>query len=120
MQLALKAFRERNLRNYRNMLSVTVLLGIGFIIFQLFGFSTIWKTGVTFNGSGAGQFLYVIAGLHLLHVIGGIIALIAMNIRAFNRQVRNYNVTPVEVVATYWHFVDFLWIYLFIFFIIMR
>jgi cytochrome c oxidase subunit 3 len=46
-----------------------------------------------------------------------VIALLTLFLRAGNRRVRSYNVVPVEVVATYWHFVDILWIYLFIFFL---
>ena len=65
MQLALKAFRDREMVRYRNLISVTFLLGIGFIALQVMGFRHIWKGGITFSGSGAGQFLYVIAGLHV-------------------------------------------------------
>jgi cytochrome c oxidase subunit 3 len=50
-------------------------------------------------------------------VLGGAIALLIMLIRAFSARIRNYNPVPVEVVATYWHFVDLLWVYLFIFFL---
>jgi cytochrome c oxidase subunit III len=71
---------------------------------------------VTFHGSGAGQFLYVIAGLHAVHVIAGVIALIVLFIKAFSTRIRNYNSVPVEVMSTYWHFVDLLWLYLFVFF----
>src|SRR5579871_3712423 len=117
VQMALKNFKERNIRGYRNMITVTAVLGIVFIALQVLGFQTIWKSGVTLSGSGAGQFLYVIAGLHALHVLGGIIALLVTFFRAFGAKLRNYNSVPIEVVTTYWHFVDLLWIYLFIFFL---
>ncbi len=120
VQMALKSFKERNLRGYRNMITVTAILGLLFIALQVLGFSQIWKSGVTFNGSGAGQFLYVIAGLHALHVLGGVIVLLVMFLKAFNMRIRNYNSVPVEVASTYWHFVDVLWIYLFIFFLVIH
>jgi cytochrome c oxidase subunit III len=116
MQMGLKAFKDREMRKYRNILGVTMFLGIGFLVLQWIGFKTIWNSGVHLKGSGAGQFLYIIAGLHGLHIVGGIIALILILTRAFNSKIRSYNSVPVENMSTYWHFVDILWIYLFIFF----
>jgi len=86
------------------------------MLLQWMGFRQIWRSGVTFKGSGGGQFLYVIAGLHVAHVLAGVIALIVMFLRAFGSKTRSYNSVPVELMSTYWHFVDLLWIYLFIFF----
>jgi cytochrome c oxidase subunit 3 len=117
MQMAVKAFSDRQMRKYRQLLSVTTTLGILFIVFQWIGFTQIWDSGVTLAGSGAGQFLYVIAGLHALHVLAGVIALIVTFIKAFSVRTRSYNPVPVQIMGTYWHFVDILWIYLFVFFL---
>jgi|SRR5688572_31109341 len=95
----------------------TLVLGIVFIVMQWIGFRQIWASGITLKGSGAAQFLYIIFGLHALHVFGGIVVLLFMFIRAFNRKYRSYNAVPVEIAATYWHFVDLLWVYLFVFFL---
>jgi cytochrome c oxidase subunit 3 len=116
VQLALRSFKDREMPRYRNLITLTAALGVLFVILQWLGFRHIWNSGVTFHGSGAGQFLYVIAGLHAVHVMAGIIALIVMFIKAFSTRVRSYNSVPVEVMSTYWHFVDLLWLYLFIFF----
>ncbi|HVV07274.1 MAG TPA: heme-copper oxidase subunit III [Puia sp.] len=120
IQMALKAFRERDMVKYRNLLTLTMVLGIGFVVLQWLGFKSLWNLGITFRGAGGGQFLYIIAGLHGLHVLGGIVALIIMFIKAFASRVRRYNSVPVELMSTYWHFVDLLWVYLFIFFIGIR
>ena len=120
VQMALKAFRDRELQNYRRLITVTALLGVLFMVLQLTGFRQIWNSGVTLKGSGAGQFLYVIAGLHILHVLGGVIVLIIMFLKAFVSRTRSYNIVPVELISTYWHFVDLLWIYLFIFFLLIN
>lgn len=117
MQLAVKSFKEREMRRYRQFISLTAALGVLFVALQLISFDKIWKTGITFRGAGAGQFLYIIAGLHAVHVIGGVIALLILFFQAFNSKIRNYNSVPIEVASTYWHFVDALWIYLFIFFL---
>ena len=118
--LAAKSFRERAMIRYKKMVFATMILGIVFILLQWLGFRHLWETGTTLRGSGAGQFLYIIAGLHGLHVIGGIIALLTLYIRSRNTRIRSYNPVPVDVVSTYWHFVDLLWIYLFIFFLMVQ
>ncbi len=119
IQTALRCFRQREMNKYRLLIGVTFLLGIVFVALQWFGFMDLWEQQkVTFRGAaGAGQFLYVIFGLHALHVIAGIIALGVLFSRAFFGNVKSYNPVPVEIAATYWHFVDILWLYLLIFFI---
>ncbi len=117
IQMGLKSFKDREILRYRNFLTATAVLGIVFMLLQWLGFRQIWHSGVTLRGSGGGQFLYVIAGLHLAHVLAGVIALLWMLVRAFGSKTRSYNSVPVELMSTYWHFVDLLWIYLFIFFI---
>jgi cytochrome c oxidase subunit III len=118
--LAGKSFLERRMVRYKKLVVATIVLGLVFILLQWLGFRHLWVTGTTFHGSGAGQFLYIIAGLHAVHVIGGIIALLTLYIRARNTRIRSYNMVPVDVVSTYWHFVDLLWIYLFIFFLVVQ
>ena len=117
MQMALRSFKQRQMRQYRVMITGTAFLGVLFVALQWISFQQIWRSGVTLKGSGAGQFLYVIAGLHVLHVLGGVVALLITFFKAFGSKLRSYDSVPVEVVSTYWHFVDLLWIYLFIFFL---
>jgi cytochrome c oxidase subunit 3 len=98
-----------------------MILGVVFIALQWNGFIQLWNSGIRFRGVvGAGQFLYVIFGLHALHVLGGAVALSIMFIKAFFGRTRTYASTGIEVMATYWHFVDILWIYLFLFFIVIK
>jgi cytochrome c oxidase subunit 3 len=120
VQMALRSFRQREMNQYRLLIGLTLVLGIVFVLLQWVGFQQLWEQRITFKGSGAGQFLYVIFGLHALHVIGGIITLIVMFIKAFVGKIKLYSPVPVEVAATYWHFVDILWIYLLIFFLIIQ
>lgn len=119
IQLALRAFKQRLMGRYRMLLTTTAVLGLAFVVLQYFGFQWMWAHGVTFKGAGQGQFLYIIAGLHALHVVGGIVALTITAIRAYFGKRRIYNSIPVEVAATYWHFVDALWLYLLVFFILL-
>ncbi len=117
---ALKAFKQREIRKYKSLVVTTLFLGVLFVIMQVIGFSQLWAKGMTLQANVSFSFLYIIVGLHAIHVLGGIIALIVLFAKAFSRKVRNYNAVPVEVVSTYWHFVDFLWIYLLIFLLMIR
>lgn len=118
--LALKAFRERMMSRYRILMAVTLALGVLFIALQVVGFSQLWHAGVTFTGNVSYSFLYAIVGIHAAHVLGGIIALIVMSLKAFNSKIKNYSTVPVELISTYWHFVDLLWIYLLVFLLMIR
>jgi cytochrome c oxidase subunit III len=119
LQMALRSFKQREMNRYRSLIGVTLLLGIAFIVLQWLGFQDLWAQKITFRGSGAGQFLYVIFGLHALHVAGGVIALFVMLVKAYAGKSKLYSAVPVEVAATYWHFVDLLWLYLLIFFLVI-
>jgi cytochrome c oxidase subunit III len=98
----------------------TMVLGTLFIVLQVVGFQQLWVKGITLQGNVSYSFLYVIVGLHGLHVVGGIIALIVMSLMAFSRKTRNYSTVPVELMSTYWHFVDILWLYLLVFLLMIR
>jgi len=117
IQLAVRNFKEREMRRYRILMMVTMVLGLTFVYCQYTGFKALWNQGINFRGSGAGQFLYVIAGLHAVHLLGGIIVLAVQWFRSQRKKVRSYSAIPVEIAATYWHFVDLLWVYLFVFFL---
>jgi cytochrome c oxidase subunit III len=119
VQMALRSFKNREMNRYRMLIGLTLLLGVAFVALQWMGFRELWAQQITFKGSGAGQFLYVIFGLHAIHVIGGVIALTVMFIKAYVGKTKLYSSVPVEVAATYWHFVDALWIYLLVFFLII-
>jgi len=120
MQLSLSAFKNRDMGKYRNLIAVTTGLGTLFIVLQVIGYWQLNRMGVKVEGSGSGVFFIIIFGLHALHVLGGIITLLVLFFRSLSSRVRNYNTVPVEVAATYWHFVDLLWLYLFIFFIVIQ
>jgi cytochrome c oxidase subunit III len=118
MQLAVRKFKDRRMDLYRRFLLLTAILGVGFIVMQWIGFQTLSQNGIKLVGPGSnvsGSFLAVIAGVHMAHVLGGVVALLFMIRRALSSSSRTYSAVGPEVAATYWHFVDFLWIYLYIF-----
>jgi len=123
MHLSLKAFRAREMSRYRSLITITAFLGVLFGILQFLGFGFLSNHGVLLLGQGSNpsaSFLAIITGLHVLHVLGGVVAILVMFIRAYSSRSKSYNATPVEIVSTYWHFVDILWIYLFIFFSLVQ
>ena len=114
------AFKQREMAKYRKLVLATLVLGIMFVIMQIIGFNQLWTKGITLTKNVSFSFLYIIVGLHALHVIGGLIALIFLFAKAFSSKVRNYDIVPLEVISTYWHFVDVLWVYLLIFLLMIR
>src|SRR3954471_14582496 len=117
--LASRSFKARNMVRYRLLITITAALGILFVILQTLGFRYLQEHGVKLIGSGSnpsGSFLGVITGVHMLHVVGGVIVLLVLFIKAFVGTRKTYSTVPIEMASNYWHFVDAIWIYLFIFF----
>ena len=104
---------------YRLLITVTAILGVLFIVMQALGFHDLELRNIALTGArskSAASFVLVITGLHMVHVLGGVIALLVIFIRAYGTKVKNYSSLPIDLISTYWHFVDVLWIYLFIFY----
>ena len=120
MHFSIKAFKERNMSRYKSLISLTAVLGVLFMVLQFMGFYEMHKAGISLasNGEGvSGSFIYVISAVHLLHMLGGVIALIIVFATVnFRKRTKIYSSTSLEILGTYWHFVDVLWIYLFLFF----
>ncbi len=119
IQMAVQAHKAREMGKYRALITLTALLGLAFLVMQIMGFLDLESNNIALTGSrsnSAASFLLVITGLHMLHVLGGVVAILFIFIRAYNSQEKAGSSLPVELAATYWHFVDVLWIYLFIFY----
>jgi len=117
--LAQQSFKAREMGRYRSLITITAALGLLFISLQVMGFQNLESRNIALTGSksnSAASFLLVITGLHMAHVLGGVIAILIIFIRAFTSRVKNYSSLSIDMVSTYWHFVDVLWIYLFLFY----
>jgi len=114
------AFKKGNALQYRMLLLATLLLGISFVVLQYIGWLKLYGIGVVLDGNPGGSFFYVISGIHAAHVIGGIFALITAVLHAFSLTFRptEKRRRRFQLVVHYWHFVDFLWLYLFLFLMI--
>ena len=123
IQLAVKNFKAREMSKYRTLITITAILGLVFAALQVVGFKDLESHGIFLTGpksNAAASFILIIVGVHALHVIGGVIAILVMFLKAFFSKTKNYSSMPIEVVSTYWHFVDVLWLYLLVFFIWIR
>ena len=118
VHLAKKAIQKEKNSQGMVLLIVTFLLGISFIVFQFVGFSEIIQSGYNFTGPTSSittSFIYLVVILHIAHVVGGLISLLVVIYNHYKQKYRNGKTLGIELAATFWHFVDAVWIYLFLF-----
>jgi cytochrome c oxidase subunit 3 len=124
MHWAYLSAKRDNVEMSKVAMGITVVLGTAFLIGQLLAWSQLVAKGVYLvgrEGSGvSGSFLYVISGLHGVHVISGVIFLVVVSVSVFKFKVHSKNLSQIEMCATYWHFLDALWLYLFVFLLLNR
>ena len=104
-------------------LSATVLLAIIFILLQFFGFEEMMGQGYHFTGPTSNivsTFMFIIVATHLAHVAGGVIVLSVMLAMHLRGKYQKNSLLGLEVGSMYWHFVDVLWIYLYLFLFFIR
>lgn len=107
---------------YKIFLFIALILGISFVIMQYQGWLHMTEQGVRLDGNPSGSFVYVISGLHAAHVLGGIAALILALLQAFifGKNKSEKRLVRLNLTVRYWHFVDILWLYLFLFLLLTR
>src|SRR5690606_28115749 len=121
--LAKKAIKDGNSQRCTIFLLTTLVLGIGFIVLQFYGFSQMVGKGYYFTGPTSNittSYIFLIAVVHIAHVIAG---LISVSVVIFNQLRHKYsptNMLGLELGATFWHFLDLLWVYLILFFFFFR
>lgn len=116
------AFKSGGEQKYKTFLVASLGLGIMFVVMQYMGWTELFKIGVDLKGNVSGSFFYLLSGIHALHVLGGIAAMTVAVIHAWSLKfnVTQKRINRFDLVVNYWHFVDFLWIYLFIFLLIKK
>ncbi len=118
IHLSIKAVRKEKHGQGMLLLVSAFLLGVGFIIFQFVGFSEIIASGYNFTGPTSNittSFIYLVVLLHVAHVIGGLISLLVVIYNHYKQKYRHGKTLGIELAATFWHFIDAIWIYLFMF-----
>ncbi len=121
--LAKHALKKDNRGTTTLWLLITFALGILFIFNQFQGFQQIINLGYNFTGPTSSvtmSYIYLIAVVHILHVIVGLICLLVVIYNHFNKKYSADNRLGFDLAATFWHFIDILWIYLFLFLYFVR
>jgi cytochrome c oxidase subunit III len=120
MHWAYLAAKRDDLEATKIAISITTVLGLVFLVGQFIAWGDLVKRNVYFVGNPSGSFVYVISGLHGLHIISGVIFLLVVLTATFRYRVHSKNLAQMEMCATYWHFLDALWLYLFVFLLLNR
>jgi len=123
MILAKRAMKQNNSSQTTIWLLITFALGVFFIANQFQGFSQFVEDGYYFTGATSNvtiSFIYVIAVVHILHVIAGLISIVVVIINNLNKKYSSDNMLGIELAAHFWHFVDILWVCLFLFLYFFR
>jgi len=103
---------------------LTTVLGLGFLVGQYMAWGQLVDGNVYLvndrAGAVSGSFVYVISGLHGLHIVSGIIFLLIVVVSTIRYKTHSKNLTQMEMCVTYWHFLGGLWLYLFLFLLFNR
>lgn len=121
-------FKEESLNKLKNSLLSTFLLGILFTLLQFWGWRELGAMGIDFRGLPSGSFLYVLSGIHIFHLIGAMVFGMIMLIK-YNRSEKDdiqhlllltnpYEKMRITLFTTYWHFMDLIWLVLFLIFVL--
>lgn len=114
IELARRAVRKNHLASTKGWLGISALLGMIFIIGQLAAWRQLVHAGVYLPSTLQSGFFYILTGLHGIHITGGIIALGFVLLKAFGNRLSAFSHQSLKLCATYWHFMDALWVYLFV------
>ena len=118
MFVAQRAIKKDNYFLTSLALFFTFALGIAFFFTQIAAWKELTAQGIYFVGkyaNASGSFLYLIALVHLAHMVGGLIALAVSLTKSLLKKYSSTNSLGIELTAIYWHFLDLLWVYLFLF-----
>ena len=118
-----RLYRQDDLAGLGRCLGATLLLGGVFAGLQLLGWRELRQQGVFFDGAASGTYIYLVSALHVAHLLGGMLFLLVVLLRTLHAKrdairglvfIRNpYHRRQLTLLATFWHFVDALWVVLF-------
>jgi cytochrome c oxidase subunit 3 len=115
MAFAQFAYKKVNKAMMQMALFASLIVGSLFVYLQLEGWNQLMDQGIYLVGNPSGSFLYVISGVHALHFTIGLLVIIVALLRSFLLSGSEIKTQKINSIATYWHFVGALWIYLYIF-----
>lgn len=120
MHLAYLAAKRDEFSKLKIFITLAFSSGVIFLVMQYLGWQDLQLSGVYLKGNPSGSFYYIFTGLHGAHLITGLAVLFFAFIAAMRMGIHAKNLVQIEVCATYWHFLDILWVYLFVFLLYFR
>ncbi len=120
MQWAYFAARRDETNKVKWLVIITSVLGVAFLVGQFLAWGDLVRHSVYFVGNPSGSFLYVLTGLHGLHLVSAVVYLMIVLVSAIRMRINSGNMAQMEMCTTYWHFLGALWIYLFAFLTLYR
>ena len=123
IHLAYKAIKADNSSKATIYLISTLILGVIFVFLQFRGFGQVIDAGYFFTGQGSTittSFLYVIVIVHIVHLVGGMFALLYVIYNHFKQKYNSQHIIGIELCSWFWHFLGLLWVYLFLFFTLFK
>jgi len=117
LYLASKAAKQLQFAKQRLFLWITFFLGIAFLVIQIYAWYILtYKMGVYFvNPNASRTFIYIFSGMHLLHIIAALLVLLNVIISSYRNIPQVRNLFKMEMLSIFWHFLDIMWIYLYVF-----
>ncbi len=127
MSKALPAYESGNIEVLKKALGITLVLGVVFTVCQYIGWYEMNQSGIYLSGEASGAYLYVISGMHALHLVFGIFFLSTTFFKVMGNakdpvkmlimETNPYQRIRLEMLTVYWHYMDVLWVFLFFYFL---
>jgi len=114
IDISRRAVRRNDLQSMKRWLAAGGILGFAFLIGQLAAWRQLVNAGVYVPSTLQSGFFYILTGLHGLHLLGGVVALMVVFGKAVKNRLTAFNYEPLKLCAMYWHVMDGLWVYLFL------
>jgi cytochrome c oxidase subunit III len=93
-------------------LALTVVLGLSFLIGQWMAWRELAASGFYLASSPSSSFVYLLTGMHGVHLFGGVVALLTAGVTSLLRRSADSQLIAVDVTGWYWHFMALLWVYI--------
>jgi cytochrome c oxidase subunit III len=112
LELARRSIKADKTGALRQWLAVTAILGIGFVSGQILLWRELNASGIFLASTLHTSFFYVLSGIHAVHILGGLVALTLVSVKAWSGRLSSTSFEPLRLCATYWHFMGGVWLYL--------
>jgi len=120
MQMAYQAAKKDELENLKKYLFVTLFAGLFFAAGQFIGWTQLVANNIHLVGNPSESFVYIISGLHLVHMFAAIIFVVVIIFKTYNLTIHRKNLLPINLCTTLWHFLGAMWMYLYFFLLLNR